>query len=159
VGNSTPSSLTINVGFLVNQPIGFSRDIHFSPENLTIPPDLDLQNFSGTLRLGHTPQGVLAFGEFNGHLELECVRCLNTFWLSLKTSFKEMYSFKNQNIVEPSLVIPGDRNIDFAPLLREYLLLEVPINPICEPECKGLCAVCGVDLNETNCEHLDTNIV
>lgn len=147
----------INVGFLVNQPIGFSRDIHFEPENLTIPPDLFLQNFSGTLRLGRTPQGVLGFGEFQGHLELECVRCLNPFWLLCETSFKETFSFKDQNSIEPGQLIPGDRNIDFAPLLREYLLLEIPINPICRPECKGLCIVCGVDLNETKCEHLSTN--
>lgn len=49
--------------------------------------------------------------------------------------------------------IPEDGNIDFGPILREYLLLEMPIKPLCKPDCKGLCTVCGENLNLTTCEH------
>jgi len=55
--------------------------------------------------------------------------------------------------VETELVVPDDGYINLAPLTRDYLLLELPIKPICRPDCKGLCPVCGVNLNETICEH------
>jgi uncharacterized protein len=147
------SSLRINVGFLVNQPVGFSRDVHFDPENIYLSPDLDLRDFFGVLRLGRTPHGVLARGDFKASMEFECGRCLNAFWMQLNTSFNESYHFKKQLITEAELIIPSDQKIDFSPLLRECLLLEIPINPICKPECKGLCIVCGADLNEIDCEH------
>ena len=44
-------------------------------------------------------------------------------------------------------------HIDLAPLIREYALLDVPIKPICKPACKGLCPVCGEDLNQVDCGH------
>ncbi len=47
----------------------------------------------------------------------------------------------------------GD-TIDLAPILREQLLLGLPaIEPLCKEACKGLCAVCGQDLNEKDCGH------
>ncbi|MEO0211550.1 MAG: DUF177 domain-containing protein [candidate division WOR-3 bacterium] len=43
--------------------------------------------------------------------------------------------------------------IDIAPLIRETIILSVPIKPLCKPDCKGLCPVCGADRNEEECEH------
>jgi uncharacterized protein len=51
------------------------------------------------------------------------------------------------------MVIPEDGNVDFAPLVREFLLLEVPIKLLCREDCIGLCSVCGENLNLTTCEH------
>jgi uncharacterized protein len=38
-------------------------------------------------------------------------------------------------------------------LFREYILLEIPISPLCRPDCKGLCPICGNNLNEDTCHH------
>jgi len=54
---------------------------------------------------------------------------------------------------ESELILPEDAQIDLAELLREYALLEVPISPICKPNCEGLCAECGQNLNEKDCGH------
>lgn len=43
--------------------------------------------------------------------------------------------------------------IDLAPLVREMVILSVPVKPLCKPDCKGLCPVCGADRNEEGCEH------
>jgi len=51
------------------------------------------------------------------------------------------------------LIMPEDGHIDIEPLVREYMVLEIPINPVCKPACKGLCPVCGEDLNQATCEH------
>ena len=54
---------------------------------------------------------------------------------------------------ESGLLLPDDMHIDLAQLLREYALLEVPISPLHSPDCKGLCPVCGQDLNIRDCGH------
>ena len=54
---------------------------------------------------------------------------------------------------ESGLILPEDGHIDLEPLIREYLTLEIPIQPLCKPDCKGLCVECGENLNERLCEH------
>jgi uncharacterized protein len=49
--------------------------------------------------------------------------------------------------------VPDDAHIDLAPLTREYALLEIPIKPLHDPNCKGLCPECGQDLNIRDCGH------
>jgi len=145
--------LRINVGFLTHQPIGTSREIHFDLVDHKLEPDFQLGFLKGVVRLNRTPQGVIAEGDFEGNVQAECVRCLDTFDQPLHTTFQELYSFKGHPTSEPSMLVPEDGNIDFAPLVREYLLVEIPINPICRPDCKGLCIICGENLNLTTCEH------
>ncbi|MDO8754775.1 MAG: DUF177 domain-containing protein, partial [Anaerolineales bacterium] len=54
---------------------------------------------------------------------------------------------------DSGLILPEDGHIDLATLLYEYALLELPISPICKPDCEGLCAECGQNLNEKDCGH------
>jgi uncharacterized protein len=56
-------------------------------------------------------------------------------------------------MTESGLLAPEDGQIDLEPLLREYALLEIPISPLHSPDCKGLCPVCGENLNKTDCGH------
>jgi uncharacterized protein len=115
--------------------------------------DLLLSSFKGTARFDRTPQGLLLQGKFEGKTELECVRCLDPFPQTLKWSITDLFAFDKRSVSESNLLVPDDGQIDLEPLLREYALLEVPINPVCKPECKGLCPVCGENLNETDCGH------
>jgi uncharacterized protein len=146
--------LRVNVGFLYNVPIGTVRDIHFEFPVLKLPDDLEFQDFQGFVRLNRTPQGILVEGEFEGKTGVTCVRCLADFLQPLSTKFEELWAFSNRTVSEAGLTIPEDKNIDFGPVVGEYLLIEVPINPICRPDCKGLCQVCGEDLNQVVCEHV-----
>jgi len=54
--------------------------------------------------------------------------------------------------------LPEDGHIDLSPLVREYMLLDIPIKPLCSTDCKGLCPVCGENLNETQCGHTTESI-
>lgn len=146
--------LRINVGFLIHSPIGTNRDMHFELPRLKIPPDFDAAGFSGTVRINRTPQGLLFQGEFQGITELECVRCLEGFSQHLHTTFDELYAFDERSISDSGLLVPEDGVIDLAPLVREYLMLEVPISPLCKLDCRGLCATCGENLNLRQCEHI-----
>ncbi len=146
--------LRINVGFLINQPIGTNRDIHFDFPSLSLPPDFDTTDFQGVVRISRTPQGLLFQAEFGAKKREECVRCLTHFWQPLHGEFDELYAFNYRTITESELLLPEDANVDLAPLVREFLLLDLPINPVCKPDCKGLCPECGADLNVSPCEHV-----
>ena len=65
-----------------------------------------------------------------------------------------MYAFSTRSTSDSNLLVPEDGNIDLEWLVREYLLVEVPISPLCKPDCKGLCSVCGENLNLNVCEHV-----
>ncbi len=145
--------LRINVGFLIHQPVGTTRDIHFDFDQIHLQPDLDLNELHGITRVGKTPQGILVQGKFEGSVQSECVRCLTVFGQPLRTEFQELFAFNTRSTAESELILPEDGNINLEPLLREYLLVEVPIRPICREDCMGLCPVCGENLNVAACEH------
>jgi uncharacterized protein len=145
--------LRLNVGFLINQPIGTSREFLFDFPLIHLHPDLDLNQFAGTAKISRTPQGLLVQGKFQSGVTAECVRCLNEFGQPLQIDFSELYAFSSRSVSESGLILPEDGHIDLEPLVREYLLIEIPISPLCKPDCKGLCSVCGENLNEADCEH------
>jgi uncharacterized protein len=147
--------LRLNVGFLVNSPIGISRIFDFESENLPAGEDLVLADFSGTAKISRTPQGLLVQGDFQGTIPLECVRCLSEFTQRMHWEFTELYAFKRENVTDSGLMMPEDAHIDLQPLMREYALLEIPINPLCRPDCKGLCTECGENRNEVDCGHVN----
>lgn len=152
--NQPRHPLKLNVGFLLNQPIGTNRDIHFEYPQVNIKPDFSLTDFLGVARVSRTPQGILVQGEFQGRTPAECVRCLSGFEQPLHTTFDELYAFDQRSVTESGLILPEDANIDLEPLVRDYLLIEMPISPLCREDCKGLCSICGQNLNEvTNTEH------
>lgn len=145
--------LKINVGFFSNLPVGSNRDIHFEYPELHLPPDLDVTNFTGNFHISRTPQGLLFEGRFQAFIQVECVRCLETFDQLLEIDFNEVYAYKIHSFTDSNLYVPEDGNIDLSPVIREYLMLENPIKPLCKPDCLGLCVVCGENLNNSTCEH------
>jgi uncharacterized protein len=143
----------INVGFIIHEEVGYTSEFPFEFEKVRIDEDLDLQDFIGTIQVSRTPQGLLVQGKFSGETMLECVRCLNEFSKSLVWKLTELYAFNEKSASDSGLIIPDDAQIDLESIIREYALLEIPINPICKPNCKGLCPVCGQDLNVADCGH------
>jgi len=147
----------INVGFIVHEEVGYNHKFPLEFEEAVLGDDLVLTNFVGEIEIGRTTQGLIATGNFQGDTTLECVRCLNDFSHGLHSEFTELFAFKPEMVDEDDVLpLPDSAQIDFAPILREYALLEVPINPLHSPDCKGLCLECGQDLNVKDCGHADT---
>lgn len=142
----------INVGFIIHEEVGYSHEIPFEIEKITLE-DFELKNLVGKVDIGRTPQGLVVQGAFEGDTTLECVRCLREFSYPLDWEFTELYAFSKKSVSETGLMLPEDAHIDLAPLLREYALLELPIKPLHDPNCKGLCIECGQDLNIKDCGH------
>jgi len=73
-------------------------------------------------------------------MSLNCGRCLNEFEVNLRKSLELNYQ---TNSLEPI--------IDLNPEIRQEIILDYPIKPLCRPDCKGLCSKCGKNLNEGGC--------
>src|SRR4030095_6456230 len=142
----------INVGFIVHEEIGYTSEFQFDVAKAIIE-DLELRNITGFVHVGRTQQGLVVQGPFSGETTLECVRCLKDFSQPLTWEITELYAFSKDAVSELGMILPESAQIDLAPLLREYALLEVPISPIHNPDCKGLCIECGQDLNIKDCGH------
>jgi len=142
----------LNVGFIIHEEVGYQHEFPFEFDKITID-DLELRDFEGSVVMNRTPQGLFLQAEFRGTTSLECVRCLTEFDQSLAWTLSELYAFDKRSVTDSGLILPEDAHIDLAPLVREYALLEIPISPICAPDCKGLCAECGQNLNEKDCGH------
>jgi uncharacterized protein len=150
---SPNDQLRLNVGFLINQSVGSSRDFVFDIPRLRLDTDLDLTHLAGTAKFTRTAQGLLAQVKIRAILQTECVRCLTSSQQPLNVDFTELYAFSPNSITDAELLVPENAQIQLGPLVREYMLLEVPISPLCRPDCKGLCPICGENRNEVTCHH------
>jgi uncharacterized protein len=150
--------LRLNIGFLLNKNVGYSRNFDFEEASLYLGEDLQLLDLNGALRLTRTGQGVYAQGTLRGTIELECVRCLTSFPQQLDAHLDELFVYPPDKASDPQLAISENAILDLTPLLREIFLLDVPLQPICRADCLGLCPECGENLNENYHRHEETDI-
>ncbi len=156
--NKKSSALRINVGFLLNETAGYSREIGFDEAREHLGEDLTLYDLRGNVRFTRTAQGLFGQGELTAHLPSECVRCLTTFSQNLSIRIADLFVYPPVQALDPLLVVSEDGHINLAPLVREYMLLEMPLQPVCRPGCKGLCPHCGEDRNVVDCGCEDERI-
>ena len=150
--NNSNNPLRLNVGYLYNKPIGTSREVPVDIEKIKID-DLKIKDLQSTVRISKTREGLLLQVEGKAKIQATCVRCLKDFYLSTNFDFEELYQFPSRHREETDLILPMDGYIDLRSLYREYLILSMSIKPVHSPDCKGLCVICGVNLNKEVCEH------
>lgn len=126
-------------------------------------------------------------GRLEGSLELTCSRCLCPVPREVAMDFQARYATADQapatgeddgglagdeglaldrEDLDVSFLPAGATHLDVAEVVREQLLLDVPIRPLCREDCRGLCACCGAELNGGGCscdegaaEELDPRLV
>lgn len=76
-----------------------------------------------------------------GSYKIICCRCLSEVKCKFDKKLNLIYTVDTKNYI-----------IDLIPEIRENLILDYPANPLCNPECKGMCQKCGVDLNKEKCK-------
>jgi len=146
--------LRTNVGHFLNKPIGYSREFQIDFPEVFIEPDLNATNLKGKYSFSRTSEGLLLQAELEADLEGQCSRCLEPMPVHVNTQFEELYVFETRMKEElDEEEVPNDGNIELGIPFRDYLLLEMPIHSICQPDCKGICLDCGQNLNTGTCEH------
>lgn len=87
---------------------------------------------------------------------LECSRCLDIYPQELEFSYEEVYTEEPFRIVgkltEEDFKYTIENNVvDISSSVRENIIMNLPIKPLCSKDCKGLCPVCGKNLNREKC--------
>lgn len=127
------------------------------------PQDLGLAcvaPVTGRIRLTNTGALLLVKGEISTTVRLECSRCIVDFELPVKTVIEEQFRLERTGDV--ILALPIDEEdvsahliqhnlLDMQELVRQHLTLMLPIQPLCRPDCQGLCPTCGENLNMRKC--------
>lgn len=142
----------LNVGFIVAEQIGYVREFPVEFPELHLQ-ELELEDVTGSIKINRTAQGLLTQVSLHATTTVECMRCLDPVVLELSPEFTELYAFNKNSVTDSGLILPDTGQIDLGPLVREYMLLEIPIKPLCKPDCKGLCPVCGENQNDHECHH------
>jgi uncharacterized protein len=127
----------------------------------TVPAPADLGNDvlgvpSGTdveldLRLEAVMEGVLVTGSVRSRVTGECVRCLDPVEQVLDADFQELYVYPGVEVesedAAETLRLDGDL-LDLEQVLRDTVVLALPLLPLCRADCPGLCPTCGAHLAE-----------
>jgi uncharacterized protein len=148
-------------------PEGLSIDAPLSPGEVHLDGEEGFTLEGGALRC-HVERGddetVHVRGRMQAGVRLSCGRCLEPFSLSVGQELDLFYlphdadqAQEEEDEVELSdrdVVVAyyeGDR-LDLGDMIREQLVLSVPLTHVCREECRGLCPRCGVNRNQQDCD-------
>ncbi len=93
-------------------------------------------------------EGMLVSGDVIAKATGQCSRCLDPIAFDLTVPVQELYEFEeSENDDEETLKLEGDL-LDLEPVVRDALVLSLPLAPLCDEECLGLCSECGIRLSE-----------
>jgi len=110
-----------------------------------------IQKYKGT---------IFVRGNISTILEMECGRCLENFPYRLESELEVDYQPAHREDSEEEVVLEDNdllaiyytgQEINLTEAVRDQIVLEVPIQPICLEECRGLCPTCGTNLNIAPC--------
>jgi uncharacterized protein len=129
------------------------------------PADLGLELISVStgsdleldLSMTSVSEGVYISGDVRGSLSGECGRCLDEISESLDVSIAELLADADSTTEETTDEdevgrMQGDL-LDLEPVVRDAVVLTLPTNPVCRPDCPGLCPECGVHLDDLPADH------
>lgn len=155
---SRANRLRFNLGFLLEAPMGTSREYELNFPIIEVSSDVTLQPLTGTFTVTRTSEGVYASGKLYSTIITECVRCLDEATITLNIPLDDLFYYPPYETPPGEFAFGDDGFIDLAPLIRELSLLGIPSMPLCKPDCQGLCQECGINLNHESCDCEDDSI-
>jgi uncharacterized protein len=125
-------------------------------------PGLDFTgaHITGSVHLSKHGHDILVRGNLSGQMELACSRCLDPFTAPVAIEFDLLLvpGSANADAIKEELS-PDDLDLDYytgetvdlESILREQIILMLPLKPLCDENCKGLCPHCGANLKRETC--------
>jgi uncharacterized protein len=145
---------------------GYTLDIAVSPGSLQLPQGDDAV-LSGDVRvegrLSSMAEQVYFHGFIHGAVTMPCSRCLQPSQTDFMAETRGIFLPPSSDILsaasesrtgptdEIDLYIHDGTLLDLKPLVREQVVLSIPIQTLCRADCAGLCPACGCDLNNGTC--------
>lgn len=147
--------LVLKVSSLLLEDVGSFRTVKVELSSLPLDEQFLATNVSADIRLTRLNNSVLAQGSANGVVEMECVRCLNLFEQPFKVRFTEQFRQTtdildgrgssspreddewDESDNELAFEINDAHELDLTELLRQWIVLALPMTPNCGPDCPG----------------------
>jgi uncharacterized protein len=142
--------MLFNVSQLLRQEVGASRTYGLDREDHVL---------GGRVEMIRTPGGVLVSCQVTVGQEASCSRCLAPFCYVNEVDFEEIYAQQVDPVsgrkleTEPdSFLIESNHMIDISEAVRQYSEMAAEMQPLCRPDCPGICPVCGTDISIAACQ-------
>lgn len=147
--------MEVNVSQLLKEGVGEERIFEFQDE-------VEGFRVEGRARLIRTHRSILAKVSFKTKAKLICSKCLEEFEFPLEVEFEEEFFPTRDVETGAPIPLPEDEDLegfsisekhilDLREAIRQYILLSLPMKPLCRPDCAGLCPKCGHNLNMGPC--------
>lgn len=135
--------MLINVSDILAADVGASKSFQVTGEH----PDLDdlnlVRDLAGNVSVTKAEEGVEVGGKLTTALKLDCHRCLRAFEYPATIRFQSEFGTSGQ------YPISQNGEIDLAPLVREELIVSLPIKILCRPDCPGISYQDGSNIKNT----------
>ena len=138
----------VNVAALLREPVGSSRDYALHLDAFPLGEEAVAEQVDGHVKLTRLRDSVMAAIRAHGTVDLECVRCLRTYEQGFETEFTEQFrqtvdlrtgvSLDNAEAFDAdAFTISENHELDFGEVLRQEILLALPMRPDCGDTCPG----------------------
>jgi uncharacterized protein len=157
--------VAVNVAQLLQEPPGAVREFDFSDRIPAISDELHLHGpIRGHARLMRTNDGILVTAVHTAPVTLECSRCLDDVKTNIKGKIDEEFHPSVDLRTGVPIDLPQDddqlridehHEINLDEVLRQNILTNLPIQPLCDAACPGLCPTCGERLDAAHPAHAE----
>lgn len=157
--------VSVNVAQLLLSAPGAVREFDFVDVVPAVSSEVHLDGpLAGHARLTRTNDGILVQTEYAAGVALECSRCLDEVHVAVKGAFDEEFLQSVDLRTGYPIEVPEDdelsridehHEIELDEVLRQDILASLPIKPLCDATCPGLCATCGERLSRQHRVHAE----
>jgi uncharacterized protein len=149
-----------NVAELLKNPIGATRSHEVSEAEVVVADDGSRSRVTGALTLLRTKSGILARATVRLQQPDACSRCVTPLEIPLELHIEEEYQPTVDIVTGAPRRRPEDSGtflidehhvLDLTDAVHQYRMMGAPMQPLCQPDCAGLCPTCGQNLNEKAC--------
>jgi uncharacterized protein len=148
VSTVSDNQFLLDVGDLLSHPgetrlVAFGGELDARIENARVVGRVEAAG-----RLEGLSDGIYLVAGVEAPAQLTCIRCLTEWDEDLQIEVRQLFTREPD---EDGYRIDEHR-IDTAGPVHDEVVLALPLAPVCREECKGICALCGADLNTAPCQ-------
>lgn len=152
--------LQYNVATLLKEPVGSTRDYDLDSGVLIENDEPHVERVAGHATLLRTNDGLLVTARVDGSQRERCSRCLREIAVPVHLEIVEQFYLSVDPVTGAKVPPPEDpdalridarHTLDLEDTVRQYWTVSRAMQPLCRPDCRGLCPRCGADLNGGEC--------
>ena len=155
--------MQFNVAQLLRSAAGASREYDLEEDITGIDKELDVvKPLQGKVKFLRTGDGILVTGHLQAEVNLPCRRCLAPVAVPVAIDLEEQFRpsidlltgqpVPLEDAEEKATRTDARHMLDLTEVVRQNLLLSLPMSALCSSQCRGLCPECGENLNERSCK-------